>query len=249
MEKLLYLVGKKFSEFLSNKEVNSVEGFIKKRMGASEASKEVIYKLGQGCSEHEIDQLISESVDGNFAKAFVKEAKEFVHKKDAKNVMITKPSLIEKDYYKAFLMLDDECAEMSDHVTGQHIQGMVVIEAARQMMLSVTENYFLTKEQQGKMWVILNEINTTFLAFLFPLEVEIYYRAEIIKNSNSRSKHRAEVSFFQSGKLAAKINISFSVYEQEWLARHEQKLAQEVIKECGKKYTENSIQLQKKSAS
>jgi len=241
MEKLLHLVGKKFSQFLSNKEVSSVEEFIKKRMDTNEASKDVIYKLGQGCSAYEINRLMPESIDANLAKTFVKETKEFVHKKDEKNVMITKPCLIEKDYYKAFLMLDNECAEMSDHITGQHIQGMVVIEAARQMMLSVTENYFLTKEQQGKMWVILNEINTTFLAFLFPLEVEIYYRAEVIKNNDTKSKHKAEVSFIQNEKLAAKINISFSVYEQEWLERHEQNLAQQAIKECGKKYTENSI--------
>lgn len=52
--------------------------------------------------------------------------------------------------FESHLMLNDRCAEMSDHVTGQHLQGMILIEAARQMTLAVTEMYFIDSNDREK---------------------------------------------------------------------------------------------------
>lgn len=46
-----------------------------------------------------------------------------VHKHQGENVCIANLMPITPNTYAASLCIDDRCAEMSDHVTGQHVQG------------------------------------------------------------------------------------------------------------------------------
>lgn len=148
MKKIVFLIGKNFQEFTFNNEVLCVSEFLKK-YETNKVPFDIEYRLGQGISSKEIkiirEILNRSNVIFNFND---REDKRFVHKTKSKNVMISKPLLIRSNFFSSFLMLDKDCAEMTDHVTGQHIQGMVVIEAARQMMLSVTENYLLNNTEK-----------------------------------------------------------------------------------------------------
>lgn len=233
MAKVIYLVGEKFAEFFSNNGVMSVNEFISLHQKSSRFPG-VTYRIGQGVTSEEIckiGEILSR--DATTVTLPARENKAFVHKKEEQNVVITKPLLCDQNKYRAFLMLDSRCAEMSDHITGQHIQGMVIIEAARQMMLSVTENYLAPKEQQGKIWIILNEMSVKFFSFLFPIEVQIEYLTEESENKENKSKYIASVNFYQNGKLAATIKITFSVYENEKLSQNEKKLAKKALEMIG----------------
>ncbi|STU75669.1 A-factor biosynthesis repeat-containing protein [Klebsiella variicola] len=55
-----------------------------------------------------------------------------VHKRKKENILITSPEKRDEDSYCARLILQDASELLCDHQTGQHIQGMVLIEAARQ---------------------------------------------------------------------------------------------------------------------
>ena len=57
-----------------------------------------------------------------------------VHKKLDFNVLVSAPIQIGADEFSFALLIDERCAEISDHVTGQHVPGMLVLEAARQAM-------------------------------------------------------------------------------------------------------------------
>jgi len=57
----------------------------------------------------------------------------------------------------------------SDHRTGQHVQGLLLIEAARQMMLSVSESYLPGENTGARYYVVLNSVNTGYLQFALPL--------------------------------------------------------------------------------
>ncbi|MBD2810814.1 hypothetical protein ID853_07945 [Xenorhabdus sp. Vera] len=75
------------------------------------------------------------------------------HKHKRKNVLISKTIKTGDTSYQCHLLIDDDCAEMADHVTGQHIQGMVLLEACRQMINSVSER-FLIKTGRNKSFVL-----------------------------------------------------------------------------------------------
>lgn len=228
----LHLIGENFGSFISNNceqavGINEFLTHIDKFL-----SIDCIYKIGQGLSDIEIEKLrIIKNKYPNLQIHLLndRENKYFVHKVYDKNVMITKPIRLREDIFKSNLLLDDDCAEMSDHVTGQHIQGTVIIEAARQMMLSVTENYFVDFELKNKVWFILNKISINFFSFLFPIEIEIIYKVDIFRSSGHRRKFIADMVFYQGKKEGARIEISYCVYDKEFLTAKEAQLAKEKI--------------------
>ena len=241
MKKIVFLIGKNFLEFTSNKEVLCVSEFLKKYQ-TNMTPPDIEYRLGQGISSKEIEKIREIFNKNNSIVNFSdREDKRFVHKTKNKNVMITKPATIEDNLFSSFLMLDKECAEMSDHVTGQHIQGMVIIEAARQMMLSVTENYLLNNIEQGKTWVILNDIQVKFSSLLFPLEIRIDCLMKNNDDSNAKGQYMAEIKFVQNEKLSCEVEILFSLYPKDKLARGEGQLAQKSINLAIRKNADSTL--------
>lgn len=105
--------------------------------------KNKTFILGQGLSYFErkkLESLSKKRKIRNIVNQGLKLASNPVtHKHKTSNIMISDPQKIAKDRFNAHLMVDAQCAEMSDHITGRHIQGMVLIEAARQMMLACAE--------------------------------------------------------------------------------------------------------------
>ncbi len=61
-----------------------------------------------------------------------------------------------------------------DHQTGQHVQGIVAIEAARQMLIASSKLLRLT-QGIAKPYFVLNTMSTTFDSFLFPLPAQLTY--------------------------------------------------------------------------
>lgn len=76
------------------------------------------------------------------------------HKNKAENVLISEVSQIDVASYQCHLLIDDGCAEMADHVTGQHVQGMVLLEACRQMVNSVSERFLIKKTVRNRLFYI-----------------------------------------------------------------------------------------------
>lgn len=224
MSSKIYIVGERFSSFMHNNDgVYEVGGFIDD-MEFGRVDENLTYVLGQGISDYEYKKLVvlkERNSNIQLELGPKRESQCYVHKQKAQNVMLTKPEKIDDSLFKAFLALDDECAEMSDHVTGQHIQGMVIIEAARQMMLSVTERYLLEADKQLVSWFILNNIEIEYFNFLFPFEVQIHFDVTKLKKSSSKAVYRAKISFYQRDQVAAVIIIKYSVYNKGSIARKE----------------------------
>ena len=68
-----------------------------------------------------------------------------VHKRKKENILITSPEKRDEDSYCARLILQDASELLCDHQTGQHIQGMVLIEAARQTIIATSEKFLLAE--------------------------------------------------------------------------------------------------------
>ncbi len=199
---MFYVVGDHFNSFIqANPSMIGIQALLKQK------EIQAKYKIGQGLSDKELKKLSSplQRID-----------KKWVHKRKAQNVLITAPAVSAKDEFISHVLLDDEgIMDAFDHTTGQHVQGMVIIEAARQVMLAVTEQFLLSESERLKMRFILEKIEVDFKYYLFPLEIEIKTKVLHFFEKSSAKRGALVVQFYQNNRLAAEINIHYSVIPRE----------------------------------
>ena len=188
---IIYIIGDGFCSLNQLENVFTVSQIIK-ILNAEESFKThlAVCVIGQGVSKKEREQLESYSRQNKLGLIInahqIPTSSELTHKHKCQNIMITEPlTVIPGKKYCAYLSTDDACAEMSDHLTGHHIQGMVLTEAARQMMLAVAEKYMLDSAEKGNSYCILTEISSSFLQFAFPVEIKIEH--EILEFNQLKS--------------------------------------------------------------
>lgn len=230
---ITYIIGDKFYEFSRSNHVIPISEFFKKMKNNDDLSNNnQVYYFGQGLSDHE-KNVVSAYCEKNNISIFTgnKSAESaLTHKLKQENIMITDPEIIENNNYQSYLVINDDCAEMSDHVTGRHIQGMVLIEAARQMMLAVSEKYILGKDGQGKAYCILNNIITTFKQFVFPIEVVINHIVTNVQPlRNGVYSVKCVTQFIQSNQVATEIEIEYKLYDKNIMAKREEQIAEKCL--------------------
>ncbi|KGK12024.1 hypothetical protein EA26_12155 [Vibrio navarrensis] len=153
-----------------------------------------------------------------------------VHKHNRQNVLISKPARVTDTLYTAWLSIQDENELLQDHMTGQHIQGMVLTESARQMMLSVTENFYLAEEERGNRYFVLNRVNSEYINFTFPLDVRIDFVIHSLnKNKRGVIKAKSKAILYQGATHLAEIDIDYSVYDKAFISDRESELASDVV--------------------
>lgn len=228
------VVGNRFKHFAAHSEVTTITDMLGMLRQEPNSLHQVSYTLGQGLSSAERRLLLRlEKMQriGKLEHANITAApKHMTHKHHAKNSMVSVPKQItQKDdvqYYKLNLLIDDACAEMHDHVTGQHVQGMVLVEAARQAMLAVSEQYYLTEEQQGTTYCVLNNIRTQFKRFAFPVHTEIHLyvdKKSIAKNG--RVSLDTRIIFMQQQQEISEICIDCFFENRDLMVHCEERLA------------------------
>lgn len=233
----IIVVGNKFKQFAQHSPVMTFEeitNFIEQKKYTFQY---YTLHIGQGLQEeqiNEIKQLVSQK---NHAPFFTldlyrddRSNKILTHKHLIKNILISNPKQISEKKYEMALMIDENCAELSDHITGEHLQGMLLIEAARQATLAVTEKYFITEEKRKSVGFVTNSLETKFLSFSFPIETKIVY--EIIQNRGILDTNRSfkvNVQFIQNQQVTTEIVYGFSLFEKDFLHEKEQSAAQIAI--------------------
>src|SRR3546814_2102255 len=116
------------------------------------AMKGSTFIAGQGLDELQLDHVECLSARRGLQEAFLHwrvwhvanlAARSLCHKHIPENILISKPVQRSDNVFTSDLFLHYRNELMLDHLTGQHIQGLVLTEACRQMFLAVTEKYFL----------------------------------------------------------------------------------------------------------
>ncbi|GGK30757.1 AfsA-related hotdog domain-containing protein [Salinarimonas ramus] len=193
---------------------------------------------GQGLADTEVVEIVRRievrdpagrrfDVDGLRAAPPRADAK-ISHKHRTCNTLISRPEKIEEDLYALEVCIDQDCELMGDHQTGQHVQGMILVEAARQAFLAVTETYFPHAGAE-KTYFVINSMTTDFLGFVFPLPARIDYRVLEKDINERRQKFRIETDFVQGGEVRTRVGFSFTVYPHEVISSKEAALAQEAF--------------------
>ncbi|HWW73047.1 MAG TPA: AfsA-related hotdog domain-containing protein [Duganella sp.] len=149
-----------------------------------------------------------------------------VHKHKRENVLITRPVAQPDGTYVAQLSIRDSGELLNDHATGQHIQGIVLTEAGRQMLISTSEYHLLDGDDCGSCYFVLNSLNTEFKQFAFPLPVTIVFRALSQARKPGRYlKVDCEISFYQNDLLVAVVRSNYCAYSSQYIDEKESALA------------------------
>ncbi|GGK43121.1 AfsA-related hotdog domain-containing protein [Salinarimonas ramus] len=139
------------------------------------------------------------------------------HKHRIENALVGRPALCADGIWRAELVMDARNELMSDHVTGQHVQGMVLVEACRQMFLAVSELAHMAPPASGggrRTYVVFNSMNVGFKAFTFPLPATVEYRATSVDRSREdRVAIEAELAVVQNGEVTMTLSTGYTLFE------------------------------------
>ncbi|MCI3152324.1 MULTISPECIES: AfsA-related hotdog domain-containing protein [Streptomyces] len=136
-----------------------------------------------------------------------------LHKAREDNVLVAGLTQTGESTFEAALRLHDHNELLVDVQDRVHVQGMVVIEAARQMFLAVVERFFTSRWPQQRYYIVLNSMNTAFSNFLFPVGATLRLTVDEADLSEpSRLTLRTTVVVEQAARDAARVTVDAAAF-------------------------------------
>ncbi|SDP81085.1 A-factor biosynthesis hotdog domain-containing protein [Streptomyces sp. cf386] len=228
----LFLVGDVFAEFAHHEGVLTVSRLARRiRNGtfpeAPEAPEnadtdEIRVTLGQGVSPFDVQFVRDTLARRGLADRVViddrtlheRAGREIAHKHRQENVLISRPRTVGADRFEADLLVDAGNEVMSDHLTGEHMQGMLAMEAGRQMFIAVAEQFYLPPEAVGNSYFVIDSFATRYRNFLFPLPAVV--RCDVLSHRSphrTRTTFHCEIAVSQSGSDTAAMEVRFTAFD------------------------------------
>ncbi len=243
MEKKIIVVGDKFNEFSNGKDVLTISELeLLTQIPARVIDKQHEIVVGQGVrndfaekvlSNHKRNKVHNNKIDLNSLEILVNTKKNnYTHKKLEQNMLIGPAENVEhnENLYALALLIDERSELMSDHQTGQHIQGMLLVEACRQTFIAITEEFIYQKDSER--YYVINNMSIDFSNFLFPLPALVHFEF-IGKHINSRrGRFEAQIRVTQGQTLCATMNVSYTVYPSGVISLKENELAEAATTEA-----------------
>jgi hypothetical protein len=230
MKNILLIVGDRFQAFRDGKvNVQTYSEFL----GSAAAqgwNKDVLPMPGQGLSDVEIATILAlhseHDPDALEVLATLPNKKaEATHKRHARNIVIGEIKRSGKTCYDSSLLVDDDCAEMADHNSGQHLQAMVLIEACRQLLLAIAETFLIEEGERGHKYFVFNSLNINFKTFAFPLPTDLRCRFVSEDRKLTSASFVAEIDIVQAGVSVSTATIEYGFFSSEFLTRRENSAA------------------------
>lgn len=155
-----------------------------------------------------------------------------VHKHDARNVLLADFRFDGAQTFEASLRLHNDNELILDHQSGAHLQGIVLIEAARQLLLAVCELEYLRSWPDQRFAFLLSQVDVRFDRPVFPLPLRIRATARRAEAENvNRMWFELEAVFTQGDREAAVTTAATAVRPWERFQPTELRTAQTAIAE------------------
>ncbi|QUQ66625.1 AfsA-related hotdog domain-containing protein [Kutzneria sp. CA-103260] len=212
-EDRLVVVGDRFEDFLANPGTIAAS-----RLRADELGDQELV-AGQGLS----GELLAELAKRWDVPAPAR--RELTHKRAAKNVMIGEPSLVD-GVWTAPLVLDERNEVLEDHITGQHVPAVALIEAARQMWTAVTE---LRYPPSAPSRFVIEQLRSRFDTFVFPLPTVVRYHLVAHEQGPVGQRFHATLTISQRGAVAAEFDVHYRVIVSKIGAKQEAMAARQAL--------------------
>jgi hypothetical protein len=158
-------------------------------------------------------------------------APEVVHKHRPENVLLADVHSPEATFCHADLRIHRDNELVLDHHTGEHVQGIVIIEAMRQICIAQFETAVrpaLTSAGYAGVW---KRIDLSFEDFLFPLPATVESRIE--ESDLVRQHHlkfRATAAVRQQGRTVATAGIDYAMIRLERIDTLERRKADQATR-------------------
>ena len=233
----MFIVGNKFKDFCHHDNVITLAQLQQLVLDQQLASlpKDTRLLAGQGLREADIQQILRTLQPAALAAGLdlsglyqrpARASRLHTHKHQLQNAIISHPLRLNDTLFEVALMVDDRSELMGDHATGQHIQGMVLIEAARQTFLAVTEEYFIGPDEPQRYYFVINSMAIRFQGFVFPLDATLRYQI-VSMNVDNRDRMRFDtlITVLQGGKSVTQLGVQFTAFLAEQIEAKEQQQA------------------------
>ncbi|MFV8132105.1 AfsA-related hotdog domain-containing protein [Streptomyces syringium] len=233
------LVGDRFIGFAVQENVFTVSQLLDRIRGGFYAPQgaPVLIESAQGVAESDVVMIVEElrhqglqeRVQIRLQPSTLSGAGE-VHKRVVANALIADLYQVSDVLYGAGLRLHNDNELLLDHQTGQHVQGMVAVEASRQMFLAVTERYYAAQWPQRRYYYVIESMNTDFENFLFPLCSTVEYRVTKAQTQDpARLSFGADISIHQAGRRASLTQVAFTAFDAELIEAKEDRRARQAV--------------------
>jgi hypothetical protein len=233
-----FIVGNKFKDFSLHEQVLTLSELINTLNNEPACLKHVCLVPGQGLSEADISDVLSlidsginNDIDAElFRSRPARAGMAITHKRKFVNSIISNPRRLSAELYEADLLVDERSELMNDHQTGQHIQGMILVEAARQMFLAVTEEFFIASDDSRDYYFVINQMDTRYMAFVFPIDSVLRY--EVLEKSldnPERLSFNVRITVHQAGIDATEVMVKFTTFLADKIKEKEHRQAMDVL--------------------
>jgi hypothetical protein len=157
--------------------------------------------------------------------------RDVVHKHGEHNVLLADLRRTGDDSYVAGIRVHGDNELLLDHQTGEHVQGMVTVEAARQLFLGVFEVGYRHRWPLGNFYIVWNSVRLNFASFLFPLPAEIRctVRELSVDKPERQLDFELELELRQGGKPVASGEVGFSAFPLSKIHAVERRKAQKAL--------------------
>jgi len=157
--------------------------------------------------------------------------RELTHKALSANTLCSSPVRIPgTTTYRSTLQCASAVDRLADHSTGQHVNGMLLIEATRQAGTASIEAHFLQQDPRkwGFAW---GRCDTRFLRFAFPVPTEIRVHMPEIPDFAQLSQIPMTVPIVaeQAGSPVCEVLMEVTLIEAGLLAKLETRKAKQTV--------------------
>lgn len=237
LNKTLLVISDKFNAFTRQRDVITISDLsilLNSKTIVLPKSGKICLIPGQGIGEKSIKEILSKAAVSKNCLYFdfsiwhnipKRASTQLTHKHNIENILISEPHKQTKDTFFMDLLIDEECEIMQDHQTGLHLQGMLLVEAARQAYLATIEKFY-TKQDTERNYFVFNKLNTEYCKFLFPLPSSIHVTHEKVDFSNKKRQHTiSKIRIIQCGEVSACVTMDVTIMPNMRVVNMEKRLA------------------------
>lgn len=235
MVREVIVVGDKFHEFVIGKDVVTTSQLdLMTQLPANIIDEMREFFPGQGIRDDFLQKIFenqeknkhhNNKINLNGLKQFLNiERNTHSHQHIDSNILIGRCSQLAENRFSLPLLIDERCQLMADHQTGQHVQGMILVEACRQTFIAVTEEFYM-EENNNHSYYVINNMNIDFCNFLFPLPATIHYQLLEQDSNERRVRFKANINILQNKVQCSSMSVNFTVYPSEFISAKESELA------------------------
>ncbi|QCX82942.1 A-factor biosynthesis hotdog domain protein (plasmid) [Streptomyces sp. YIM 121038] len=232
----LFLVGDRFSGF-AGQQVRPVSQFRRElEEGRYDSDgKELRLLCGQGIDEptwHAIRaEIHARGLEARLAPGMAPPlaCQPEVNKLREPNVLIADLALTGGEGFCAALRVHNDNELLLDHPS-DHVQGIVLAEAMRQMARAVGARYIDVPWPKPESYFVMDCLNIMFSSFLYPLPAIITAHRTGLRQGSS-VRYQLHLTIRQAGRTAAEGDVDGTIFPQRSMQSAERYLASQTVRQ------------------